>query len=132
MICASESEAELTRASASYMHAQLDRMHADRCSACPRDKPHSKATVASHSPPIDPREPHGSLLFHRSPSAGASRWPLLLCNTHTRLPWVSVGEPWGTEDAHIPSFLPWVLKTWHSFVISRELFRDVIGGFGSR
>ncbi|XP_061036631.1 uncharacterized protein LOC133084285 isoform X2 [Eubalaena glacialis] len=35
----------------------------------------------------DPREPHGSLLFHRLPSAGASRWSLLLCNTHTRLPW---------------------------------------------
>lgn len=118
MCCASESEAPHARAAVSCMHTQLYHMHADRCLACPRDKPHSKATVASHFLPIDPREPHESLLFHRSPLAGDSRWPLLLCNTHTRLLWVSLIGSWGTEDTHTPSFLPWVLKTWHCLDIS--------------
>lgn len=104
----------------SCMHTQLYHMHTGRCLACPRDKPHSKATVASHSLPIDPREPHGSLLFHCSPSAGDSGWSLLLCNMHTRLLWVSLSliGSWGTEDTHTPSFLPGVLKTWHSLDIS--------------
>lgn len=117
MSWASKSEASYTRAAMSCMHIQLYRMHADRCLACPRDKPHSKVTVASHSLPIDPREPHGSLLFHCSPSAGDSRWPLLLCNMHMRLLWVSFIGSWGTGDTHAPSFLPWVLKTWHSLDI---------------
>lgn len=118
MSCASESEASHTRATVSCMHTQLYHMHADHCLACLRDKPHSKVTVASHSLPIDPREPHGSLLFHCSPSVEASRWPLLLCNTHTRLLWVSLIESWGTGDTYTPSFLPWVLTTCHSLDIS--------------
>lgn len=87
-------------------------------------RPHSKATVASRSPPTDPQEPHGSLLFHCSPSAGASRWPLLLCNMHMRLLWVSVTGSWGTGHTHTTSFLPWVLKTCHFLVISQELLPD--------
>lgn len=81
------------------MHTQpADYMHADRCSACPRTNPHSKATGASHSTPVDP-------IFHRSPSAGASRWPLLLCNTHARLLWVSAGGPevQGTPTSLFPA-----------------------------
>lgn len=77
----------------SCMHTRLCCMHADHCVACPRDKPQTKATVASHCPPTDPREPHGSLLFHCLPSARASRWPRLLCNMHTTLLGVSVRPP---------------------------------------
>lgn len=91
------------------MHTQPYHMHADRCMAGLRDKPHSKATVGCHCPPIDLREPHGSLLFHRLPPAGASRWPLLLCNTHMRLLWASVTSIPG-HRGHPHSILP-VLDT---------------------
>lgn len=73
MSCASESEVEHTRAMVSCMHTERYHMHADSCLVCLRDKPRSTVTAASHFPPADPREPHGLLLFHCSPLAGASR-----------------------------------------------------------